>query len=81
MYHSNPSITGAFILHNMCPFVNQDTIVEYTVKDLLPQTNYTLRVVVGNGVSNQVSEDRHLRTCEVTTSTTDGSKWLVVSMI
>lgn len=74
VYYSNPNSAGAFILHNKCPYVDVGGLVEYSVTTLLPQTNYAVRVTVHNGVSDQDLENIHLRTCEVTASTTDGCK-------
>lgn len=56
---------------NTTSYVNASDRVEYTVTDLQPSTEYLFRVIVHNGVSDQVVGNEVSRSCHVVASTTD----------
>ena len=58
--------------------VSGDSVVEYTLRRLKPATDYTITVVVENGVSNQQPQSELLRSCEVKLTTDEGSKTTVI---
>ena len=64
IYHSNPDIPGNFIRHNCNPVIKDSSVVQYSVSGLRPLTNYTIRVTVHNGVSDQDPEGEQGRRCE-----------------
>ena len=50
----NPSHEVAyFIQHNSNPFIQDSPLVQYSLSGLRPLANYTIRVTVHNGVSDQ----------------------------
>ena len=65
IHHSNPDLPGSFIKHNSNPYISSSPILQYTVSGLRPLTNYTIRVTVHNGVSDQDLAGEK-RWCEVT---------------
>lgn len=50
-------------------YVNNSERVEYTVDGLQPSTDYVLRVVAHNGVSDQDLMNEESRTCETAVTT------------
>ena len=71
VHHSNPDLQGSFLLHNINPFIKTSPLVRYSVSGLRPLTNYTIRVSVLNGVSDQDTSGEEGRRCEVTAITGD----------
>ena len=71
VHHSNPDLQGSFLLHNINPFIKTSPLVRYSVSGLRPLTNYTIRVSVLNGVSDQDTAGEEGRRCEVTAITGD----------
>ena len=65
IHHSNPDLPGNFIKHNSNPYISTSSILQYTVSGLRPLTNYTIRVTVHNGVSDQDLAGEEKRWCEV----------------
>jgi hypothetical protein len=53
IHYSNPDHAGNFSLHNSNPLTTTSPVVRYSVSGLQPQTRYTIRVSVHNGVSEQ----------------------------
>ena len=54
--------------------VSGDSVVEYTLRGLKPATDYTITVVVENGVSDQQPQSEPSRSCQVKLTTNEGSK-------
>ena len=71
IHYSNPDIPGSFVQHNSNPFVATSQVVRYTLSGLRPQTRYTIRLSVLNGVSDQDSGGEEGRRSEVTATTGD----------
>ena len=71
VHHSNPDLQGSFLLHNINPFIKTSPLVRYSVSGLRPLTNYTIRVSVLNGVSDQDTTGEEGRRCEVSAITGD----------
>ena len=71
VHHSNPDLQGSFLLHNINPFIKTSPLVRYSVSGLRPLTNYTIRVSVLNGVSDQDIAGEEGRRCEVSAITGD----------
>ena len=71
IFYSDPEQPGNFQKHNQNPFINNHSLVMYSVSGLRPLTNYTIRVVVQNGVRNQDLEGEEGRRCEVSVTTGD----------
>ena len=65
-----------FTQHNIRPYVKQGLLVDYSLSGLRPLINYTIRVMVENGVSDQ-KERGKARSCEVTGTTGDISKSVI----
>ena len=53
--YSNPDNPGSFVQHNSNPLVTTSPVVRYSLSGLRPQTGYTIRLTVLNGVSEQDS--------------------------
>ena len=70
--YSDPN-TGSFILSNG-NYVNSALTVSYTVPNLRPNTQYTIRVTTHNGVSDQDTENEALRRVDLPISTGEGGK-------
>ena len=66
IHYSNPDRPGSFIKHNSNPYISTSPILQYTVSGLRPLTNYSIRVTVHNGVSDQDLAGEEKRWCEVT---------------
>ena len=66
IYHSNPDLPGNYTKFNTNPYISASSILQYTVSGLRPLTNYTIRVTVHNGVSDQDLAGEEKRWCEVT---------------
>ena len=71
--HSDPNNVEQFIITVDDNLRDSGNEVTYTVSGLVPFTNYIVRVTTHNGVSDQ-DPDSHLRQCEVTNRTVEGSK-------
>ena len=65
IFYSDPDQPGTFIRHNSAPLVTMSIIIGYSVSGLTPLTNYTIRVAVLNGVSEQDKTGEEGRSCEV----------------
>ena len=76
VHHSNPDLQGSYLLHNINPFIDTSPLVKYSVSGLRPLTNYTIRVSVLNGVSDQDTAGEEERRCEVSVITGDTSKYM-----
>ena len=74
IYYSNPDSPGEFKQHNLNPFIRKYSLLQYSVSGLRPQTNYTIKVTVNNGVSDQDLGGEEERKCEVSATTGDISK-------
>ena len=72
--YSNPDIPGSFVQHNSNPLVTTSPVVRYSVSGLRPQTRYTIRLSVLNGVSDQDSAREEGRRSEVMATSGDISK-------
>ena len=72
--YSDPDIPGNFIKHNSNPLTTTSPIVRYSVSGLRPQTRYTIRLSVLNGVSEQDSAGEEERRSEVVATTGNISK-------
>ena len=72
--HSDPNNVGQFIRvnDNLRDHGNE---VTYAVSELVPFTNYIVRVTTHNGVSDQ-DPDSHLRQCQVTSMTREGCTYV-----
>ena len=68
--HSNPEIPGEFF-DAECVSSSQTS---HTFNDLRPYTQYCVRVIADNGVSDQDPDGTHLRTVEECTRTAEQSK-------
>ena len=66
IFYSDPELPGKFIQHNLNPI-----ILTYSVSGLRPLTDYTIRVVSHNGVSDQDPKGEKERRCEVSETTGD----------
>ena len=66
IHHSNPDLPGNFTKFNTNPYISTTPFLQYTVSGLRPLTNYTIRVTVHNGVSDQDLAGEEKRWCEVT---------------
>ena len=71
IYYSNPDIPENFTRHNRNPFIKDSSVVQYSVSGLRPLINYTIRMTVHNGVSDQDPEGEQRRRCEVSGVTGD----------
>ena len=71
IFYSDPELPGNFKKHNLNPFIKNYPLVTYSVSGLRPLTNYTIRVVSCNGVSDQDPEGEKERRCEVLETTGD----------
>ena len=78
IFHSNPDIPGSFTRHNRNSFIKDSSVVQYSVSGLRPLTNYTIRVTVHNGVSDQDPGGEQGRRCEVSGVTGDIRKLLAI---
>ena len=74
IHHSNPDLPGSFVQHNLNPLITSSPLVRYSVSGLQPQTRYTIRLSVHNGVSEQDLTGEEGRRSEVTATTGDISK-------
>ena len=81
IHHSDPDAPGNFKQHNINPLITTSPMVRYTVSGLRPHTNYTIRVKVLNGVSEQDTSGEEERHCEVTATTGDICKQQLGSYI
>ena len=66
IHHSNPDLPGNFTKFNANPHISTSHFLKYTVSGLRPLTNYTIRVTIHNGVSDQDPGGEEKRWCEVT---------------
>ncbi len=71
IHYSDPDQPGTFIQHNRYPLVQNSHVVEYNVSGLSSLTNYTIRVTVLNGVSEQDRGGEERRRCDVNATTGD----------
>ena len=71
IFYSDPEKPGNFKKHNRSPFINNYSIMMYSLSGLKPLTSYTIRVVVRNGMRNQHPEGEEGRRCEVSVTTGD----------
>lgn len=65
VHYSDPDNRTSFLQHNAEPLVKDGSVVEYTLSGLQVLTEFTIRVVVHNGVSEQDPGGMEGRTCEV----------------
>ena len=65
VHYSDPDNNTSFLQHNPQPLVKTGQIVEYTLSGLRVLTEFIIRVVVHNGVSEQDPGGVAGRTCEV----------------
>ena len=75
--YSNPDIRGSFVQHNANPLITISPVVRYSLSGLRPQTQYTIRLSVLNGVSDQDSVGEEGRRSEVMATTGDISTYTV----
>lgn len=73
--YSNGDATGQHSL------VDRTDYVQEVISSLKTNTEYTITVTVHNTVSDQDIRNEHLRRCELTASTEEGSKFLMISQI
>ena len=71
IHYSDPDSPGDFIQHNPNPLITTSPLVRYSVSGLRPQTRYTIRLSVLNGVSEQDLAGEAGRRCEVIATTGD----------
>ena len=69
--YSNPDIPESFVQHNSNPLITTSPVVRYSLSGLRPQTRYTIRLSVLNGVSDRDSVGEEGRRSEVTATTGD----------
>jgi hypothetical protein len=65
VHYSDPDNHTSFLSHNPEPLVKTGPVVEYTLSGLRVLTEFTIRVVVHNGVSEQDPGSEADRMCEV----------------
>ena len=75
--HSNPEILGEFFAAE-CVSSSQ---TRYTFNDLRPYTQYCVRVIAHNGVSDQDPDGTYFRTVQKCTRTAEQSKPLYTHML
>ena len=75
IHYSSQDVPGNFTRHNRNPFIKDSSVVQYSVSGLRPLTNYTIRVTVHNGVSDQDPKEEEMRRCEVSGTTGDIRKY------
>ena len=73
-YNIHYSSNGTFVRHNRSPLIKSSNFVEYTLSGLRVLTDFTVRVSVHNGVSDQDPSGEEQRRCEVNGTTGDISK-------
>ena len=66
VHYSDPDNHTSFLQHNQDHLVKRGPVVEYTLSGLRVLTEFTIRVVVHNGVSEQDPGGVAERMCEVT---------------
>ena len=73
IHYTDPDFPGEmrFIQHNLNPFIKNSPLVQYSVSGLRPLTNYTIRITVHNGVSEQDLKGKGKRMCQVSATTGD----------
>ena len=73
IHYTDPDFPGemGFIQHNHNPFIKDSPLAQYSLSELRPLTNYTIRVTVHNGVSDQDPGGKEERMCQVSTTTGD----------
>ncbi len=69
--YTDPDFPGEirFIQHNLDPFIKDSPLAQYSLSGLRPLTNYTIRVTVHNGVSDQDPGGREEKMCQVSVTT------------
>ena len=71
IYYSDSNNPETFSKQNERSFVSAQHHVEYLLRGMKVQTDYTIRVVVRNEVSDQDDENEHSRLCEANVTTRD----------
>lgn len=85
LYWNRPRLTGRSDFYYTITYSDGETVGEHSLRNgldaveeiisgLTPATRYTFTVTVHNGVSSQDSSNEHLRRCELTTTTEEGSE-------
>ena len=68
-YNVHYSSNGTFVQHNRSPLIKSGNFMEYTLSGLRVLTDFTIRVSVHNGVSDQDPSGEDQRRCEVNGTT------------
>ena len=74
VFHSDPDDISQLIMVEDNLMTNNPTVM-YEVTELRPFTSYIIRVTTHSGVSDEDSANDHLRQCEVSDTTMEGSEW------